>query len=241
MPRKLKSALRNPVLQLAFKAAVFAGLLYLAPSHWLLLIVFLSTASYFYFSLWQNSRRFLVSFLALLILSLTAFRYVDVSLYRYVVSGFFGILFFFLLGVKNLVFVRRQHIYSAVNNFLFLIVFLNFFFSQQLFFLKYVLVFLALLLIFREFLIFEDFSRGASGILFASSFAFLTIQFLWAASLLPLGFLNASALILAAVLVFKDLIISHLSGQLNRSAILKNLTVFIIFILIILGATVWSP
>ena len=109
---------------------------------------------------------------------------------------------------------------------------------------------MAIFLLFRNFLFFRDFQReiqapvsliSAKINLFSVSLAVLTSQFILAAAYLPIGFLNLAAVSLVAVLALKDLTISHLSGSLNRSVVLKNATMVLIFSVIIFIASKWQP
>ncbi|MFA4872121.1 MAG: hypothetical protein WC610_03665 [Patescibacteria group bacterium] len=77
--------------------------------------------------------------------------------------------------------------------------------------------------------------------LFSASLAVLISQFILIAAYLPIGFLNLAAISLVAVLALKDLTISHLYGHLNRSVILKNATMVLIFSVIIFIASKWQP
>ena len=247
MLKKLSSVIKNPASRSAFKAAIAALLLWSANSHWLLAVLFVTTVFYFYFR--SGGFGYFYSFLVLL-LSVLFVNPWSSSLSSLIVSAVFGVLFFLLLSVKNLVFVNRRAIYHFLNNFLFAAVFLNFFLADksQLFFVKYLLVFGAIFLLFKEATFFEKQYINVGGLaaafndkLMATVFSFVVFQFIWAIALLPLGFLNASALALVTALTIKDLMIARLSGNLNRQLILRNITVFIIFSLVIFAASSWQP
>ena len=247
MLKKLSSVIKNPALRSAFKAAVAALLLWSANSHWSLAILFIATVFYFYFR--SGGFNYFSSFLVLL-LSVLFISYWSPPLFWLITSAVFGILFFLLLSVKNLVFVNRRIIYHFLNNFLFATVFLDFFLADksQLFFVKYLLVFGAIFLLFKEATFFEKQYINVGGLaaafndkLMAAIFAFVVFQFIWAIVLLPLGFLNASALALVVALTIKDLMMARLSGNLDRQLVLRNITIFIIFSLIIFAASLWQP
>ncbi|MBI2011122.1 MAG: hypothetical protein HYS89_02770 [Candidatus Colwellbacteria bacterium] len=138
-----------------------------------------------------------------------------------------------------------------MNGLLFLTTFILFFVSgkSELFFVKYLLTGLAAFLLSREFFSFnlgeslESFkSMTSSGRnLGALAFGFLMLQALWAIAILPLGFLNAASLTLLVSLILEDFFIEHWSGAMNRKIILRNITLFLVLGLVILGASRWSP
>lgn len=236
MLKKLNSVLRNPVLLLTFKTAVLSLLLLSIVSHKWLVVIYFAVAFYFYFSGVSGGRQFLASFIILLIISFLAVGYWPLA-----VSLLFGVLFFLILGVKNLSFVNRPPIYHFLNNFLFLTVFIMFYASDksQFFIVKYLAAFFGIYFLFREVLAFMSLPVSKLNLL-SFGLAFSIFQFLWAISLLPIGFLNASALTLVFILIAKDLIFAHLSGNLNRTMILKNITLLAVFVLIIFAASKWA-
>ncbi len=251
MLKKLNLVLRNPVLQLIFKSAALSLLLLSIVSYKWLIIVFIAAAFYFFFS-FAGGRQFLASFIILLVVSLLAVNWpLAVGFWPSAVSLLSGVLFFIILGVKNLSFVNRRPIYHFLNNFLLLTVFIMFYASDKsrFFTVKYLAAFLGIYFLFQEILTFIGrFERENPAPLVASKInllsfglAFSVFQLLWAVSLLPIGFLNAGALTLALVLIIKDLTFSHLNGNLNRTMVLKNITLLIMSILIIFAASKWTP
>ncbi len=250
MLKKLNLVLRNPVLQLIFKAAALSLLLFFIIGHNWLIAIFIATAFYFFFGS-AGGRQFLASFITLLIVSLLAVKWplaADFWPSAVVLSS--GVIFFLIFGVKDLSFVNRRPIYHFLNNFLLLTVFIMFYASDksQFFIVKYLAAFFGIYFLFQEVLAFiSRFERENPVSLVASrinllsfGLAFSVFQFLWAVSLLPIGFLNAGALTLALVLIIKDLTFAHLNGNLNRTVILKNITLLIVSILIIFAASKWT-
>lgn len=230
---------------LVLKAAIFSALLLLAGSHWWWVILFIPASFYFYFRPSLNSGQFILSFLVLLITSLFFINSSLITHYPLLITLFFGFLFFLLLGVKNLIFVKRQLFYDVFESLLFLTIFTSFFRAENasLFFGKYLLVFFAVAFLLKEFLIFstEDFRNSSKKNLIVYGTAFLILQLVWAIALLPLGFLNAASLVLLITLILQDFIVHHFSGTINRSIVLRNATVFLILSLVILGASRWQP
>jgi hypothetical protein len=235
---------------LALKSAVFSIFLFFAGLNWLAWILFAVLSVCFYFKPALNHKRFLWSFSALFACSLIILSKIDLLGYRIWAVIFFGALFFLLLGVKNLAFINRQGIYHIINGFLLLAVFLSFFVSDksEWFVLKYLLAGLAVYLLSREFLAFfwkenkkEEVYSGEQFILLSSLIvAFLAMEVIWAVALLPIGFLNSSALALAFMLVLQDFLLNYSIGGINPRLILRNITVFALLCLAIFAASGWS-
>jgi len=232
-------------LPLALKAAVFSGLLYFVNSQWSIVIVFLAAAFYFYFRPSLNADKFLASFLVLLVASLLIIWSIVNSHWSLVIIVCLGFLFFLLLGIKNLIFIKREPFYFLLNGLSLLAIFILFFFSDKshLFFVKYLLAFFAIAFLFKEFLNFsisEPLNPQKKN-LFAWGTAFLILQLLLVISLLPISFLNAASLSLLIMLILQDFIVHHFSGTISRQLVLRNITVFLILTLVIFGASKWSP
>ncbi len=246
MLRKLKSVFKNQALRSAFKAAVFTGLLVwqlsAEPAGFFPVLLFLFTSFYFYWRPNFSGRRFFGSFLILLTASLLAIRFLDFGAVGIVSILGLAILFYLLLGVKNLILSGRSSAYYLLNGSLLFLIFLFFFLADKshLFSFKYLLAVFAVFLLAREFLIFfvPDFPKRR--ILAATSFSFLTLEILWVVALLPLGFLNAAALALFAALILMDFIVNHFNGSLTRRVILRNATSWIVLSVIIFAASKWS-
>lgn len=238
---------------LALKAVAFSSFLYLAAQNWFFLLLFALAVFYFYFRPLFNPRKLLWSFLILFLISISVLRnefLAENSWFLFLVI-ILGILFGLILGIKNLIFIKREPLYYVLNGFLFLISFILFFASgkSELFLVKYLLLGLTAFLLGREFLSFnlgeslESFKLMTSSRrnLTALTFGFLMLQALWAIAILPLGFLNAASLALLVALILEDFFIEHWSGAMNRQIILRNITLFLVLGLVILGASRWSP
>ena len=66
------------------------------------------------------------------------------------------------------------------------------------------------------------------------------MEVIWVVALLPMGFLNSSALVLLFILVLEDFAVNYFAGGLNRILILRNITVFVLISLAIFAASHWS-
>ena len=229
---------------MALKAAIFGVLLSLVVGRWSLVILFLAVAFYFYFRSFFNIRQFLASFLTILVLSLLVVNLLVVGRWSLVVGLFFGLLFFFLLGIKDLIFIRREPLYYLLNSLLLLAVFVYFFnsnnFEQPFWFLvKSLAAFLAVFFLFKEFLTVVVGNQKRN--LMAAGSAFLSLQFLWVIGFLPFRSLNAASLALLIALILEDFIVHHLSGTINCRIVLRNMTMFLVLAMIIFGASKWAP
>jgi hypothetical protein len=235
---------------LILKATIFSALLVAANFSWLAWILFVGFAFYFYFRPPLNNSRFFYSFFILFSCSLIILGKIGEFGYRLPAAAFFGVLFFMLLGIKNLAFINRQSIFHAVNGFLLLSVFLCFFSANksEWFALKYLLAGAGIFLIIREFLKFfwqenkKDSASEGKSFIFLSSFvsAFLAMEVIWAIALLPMGFLNSSAFALVFILILEDFLLNYSAGSFNTRLILRNVTVFTLLTIAIFAASSWS-
>ena len=233
---------------MALKAVIFSGLLYLSIVYSLWFMVALwAFALYFYFRSFFNIHQYLASFLTLLIASVL-FINLPFTVYHLPFTIFFAFLFFLLLGIKNLIFIRREPLYYLLNSLLFLTVFIYFFssnnFDQPFWFLiKSLAIFSATFFLFKEFLtVSVPVPLGSQKRnLMAVGSAFLSLQFLWVIAFLPFRSLNTASLALLVALILEDFIVHHLSGTINRRIVLRNITMFLILAMIIFGASKWAP
>ncbi len=234
MLKKLKSVLESPkglILPLAFKSALFWAFLYLSVVYSLSFIaIFLAAAFYFYFRPTLNSRQFFYSFLVLILLALLFV--VSNSLFIFPMCLLFGVIFFFMIGIKNMIFRHRSAIYYLLNTILFLMLFAFFFSSDKfnLFLVKYLLLFFAIFMLFREFINFSvpEASSYHKNNLISAGVAYLISQFVWIIALFPFNFLNASSLVLLILLILEDFSVNYFSGTMNRQIILRNITMFLV-------------
>lgn len=230
-------------MPLTLKTLIFSGFLYLSIVYsQLFLAAFLAAAFYFYFKPAFNSNQFFYSFLALLVVSLISVSspILDTQ-YSILVLG---LLFFLLLGVKNLLFTSRRTICYCFHIFLILTILIFFFDSDKFswFFFKYILLFFAVSALLRDF--FAFFLPGPSNKrkenIIALSWAFLAVQFIWLVGFLPFNYWAAAFFVLLVILLLEDFTIHHFSGTITRRIVLRNATAFLILGLAVFAATNWS-
>ncbi|MEK7555421.1 MAG: hypothetical protein AAB516_01215, partial [Patescibacteria group bacterium] len=197
---------------------------------------------YFYWRPVFLCRQFLVSFFVLLIVSFLAIKFLNFGIAGIASILLLAVLFYLLLGIKNLIFVNRSSLYYLLSNILFFLMFFFFFLidKSQFFLIKYLSVGLGTFFLSKEFLFFfiPDFSKRRA--LITAGFSFLIFELIWVISLLPIGFLNSSALTLFAALILMDFIVNHFNGALTRRVILRNATSWIILSIIIFAASNWG-
>ena len=218
---------------------------------WLILCALASL--YLYFRERVHSRLFLSSYIVLLAASLLSIHRINPASapLLFAASLYFGILFFILLGVKNLIFIHRTLPYYFLQTFLFASVFMLFFNSDKSdsFIITYFLLGAAAFFLLREFIEFNfapalgllQTPIAIKGGITAFVFAFLLMELVWVVALLPLGFLNAASFMVLAILLLEDLLLHASGGTLTRPIILRNATFFLCIGLVIFVFSKWIP
>ena len=243
------------LLRTASKALIFAFLLYMYGTYtlWVWFVLSIFGSLYLYFKEQVHSKLFLPSFLVLIGASFLSISRMspESTAFLATLSLYFGILFFILLGVKNLIFIHRILPYYFLNTFLFAVIFMLFFASDTggFFIHTYLLLCAAVFSLVREFLGFNF--APTLGLLqtpvairrniIALIFTFLLMEFVWVVALLPLGFLNAASFMVLVILLLEDLLLHTLSGTLTRPIILRNATFFLSISFLIFWFSKWIP
>ena len=235
MAIKLRLHLRNPQSVLLLKAVVFAGalgLLKIGGLSTLPVLFFLALSSYLYFKPPAQSSNYLIAFLVLVFLGFrSSFFFANYPDFLLVLG--LGLLFYLILGLKNLLFVYRSrwhYLLILVLNYLIFIAFLTADKSDYFFF-KAGGIFLLVFLLWREFF------RVAP---WASITAVAAVETLWAASLLPLNPLGAANLTLIVVFAVTDLIRRSSENKLSPQAALTDVSILIVLIILIFMTSRWS-
>ena len=154
-----------------------------------------------------------------------------------------AILFYWILGIKDFIFVKRSRIYYAIALSMLYLIFLLFFASDRslLFFIKYFSVFAAAALLFREWLrliaLFHFPQRERVAALVG---AFLIAQLLWATALLPIGFLNSANLMLLCTFVIAELLVNYFKDSISRDFLRLLAFVFAFLFLLIYWTSSWT-
>lgn len=235
METKLKSIFLNPQLRLASKAFGFLGLLVLARSLafsplavllFILGVVFLYTQPLF-----RTVER--IGDLAVLIFSVLIFNSIFSDSLDFLISSLhFSLLFFILIGIKDLVFIRRVF-WSIVLNlgliYPLLLVFFQGSFSVSWW--KLILFFLIFLVLTKN-----VFGKRA----LAAPLSLLALEVAWASSFLPIGFIataNLNFLFYASLIAIFD---ARADDLLDKKRVFFIFSIFAILFLVIFALSNWS-
>jgi len=239
MEVKLKSIFREPLLALVLKSAIFGGFLILLKlgEFGILPILFFLWAA-----LLLSSGSHHVSFLILLVISTATIWILDSWLFLLLAVVLFAALFYLTVGIKELLFVHRWKWSFVRNLILFFGIFLLFFLADKssFFLIKYLSVFLACFLLLREWFLALEPRCVKRPFLVALLLAFIIFELLWAVTLLPLGAVNAAALMVLITYLLFDFISHHFQGTISRQLVLRRITIFTLLVLLIFGTSKWE-
>jgi len=147
-------------------------------------------------------------------------------------AGYFAMLFYLLLGVKDLVFLQRSTWYRVLNIGLVYSAFLLFFYHVQgSYVIRAVLIFVMFLLLLERF----TKKRAIYWLL-----ALIILEVVWAIGLLPIGFISAASLALAFYFFLTDLTSLYFEEKLTKRLILLDSTIFVALVLIVSGFAKWA-
>lgn len=235
MAAKLKSILRTTPWSLLLKASVLAALWPVLP-YWLFFFLALG----FYFIPFFEPRRLFLPFV--LFLFFAAFLTPG-----YLSSLFLGIIFFLILGVKNLVIVDRAAAYETLFFVLFFLAVLGFFgsFDSPR---GYFSVFAAAAAAVFALLLggFLRFSTEFAALSRREKFLIIVLpgvviwQWFLAVLILPMNYFYQSALVFLGGIVLAELIYAYINKSLERRKILIYFSVFFAAVAIILAANPWN-
>ncbi|MCL5017580.1 MAG: hypothetical protein M1155_02905 [Patescibacteria group bacterium] len=246
MVEKLRSALRIVRSQLLLKAAAFALLLFWAKisgfSALSIFFFFLISVLLYFGGRVHSTAETLRSFIVLLFVSL--FGVDMLNHFQFLIPAIvaFSFIFYIILGIKELAFARRPKWNYAKNILLSYLIFLTYFLSNRYdwFFGKYFLVFFGIVLLVTEWLFWleKDFLKRRRVI--ALVISFLSLQLLWAVSLLPLGFINSATLMTVFVYIMLDFCKHHFRGTISKELIWKHFLVLCFSFAVIFAFTNWK-
>jgi hypothetical protein len=239
MVARFTSLLTRPILRSAFSGFVFAFLslflLEYGGGTWATLL-FLAAAIFLYVRPSLNAVRFGASFVALAVLPFVLPSWpVD----RIVIAAVLGAIFTALLGVKNLVFLRRREWYAFVH------LSLVFLWGTALLSAGRSIpwgvgAFLLFFFLVREFYRTMSALEGNRLMLTAALGSLLAVELLGVLALLPIGFIASAAIFTLIVYVLSDTFLHHLNGRLSRRLVLWNATFLVLSSLLVMAASYWS-
>jgi len=238
MEARLESTLRTIPWWLTLKAAIFGAAWLLLP-FWLF---FLLALALYFFPLFEPGR------LAVPLLSTLFFTWLlTPNLWAAV---FLGLLFFFILGIKDLIFIHRFPAYEALIFLLFALAFLNFFAHFDRPNAPGLLPGLGLLFLFFALLYWSFLRYGERSLpggiparrKFLTGLLALFLLGEWLAVLvfLPLNFFLATALLLLGAVSLVELLWSHAEKKLTCREILVHFSAALVFLTIVLAANSWK-
>jgi hypothetical protein len=236
MATKLKSVLRNPKSKLAFKALIFAGLLSLVAIgnfSWLTAFFLIIGSLTLYSRPLFRTVDLIWPLLALMVLALLSLWVLSGSAYWFFAVAYFAVLFYLILGIKDLAFISRVGWNQVlVLGLAYPAILLFFYYNQEFFWWKSVALFLAMLILFRYLI-------GRR--IVAWLLAFMALELVWAIGLLPIGFLSRANLAITFYFVLADVAFhQYVVGHLSKRRILIDITVSAILILAVFAFSRWS-
>lgn len=240
MATRLKLLIPAPVLTLILKAFIFTGLLLIAVVSGggaVLYAIYAVGAISAFIAPWINARRYLASFLVLVVLAPVVLTAVPGVLAKFAFGIAAGVFFGIILCLKDFFFVRRgewNHMLFLV--FVFILSALYFSADQsENFLLKNLGIFITVALLSREFLNIHSLSP-----IIAVLIGLVLAEVVWAVSILPAEPVFGAALAALAGFGFTEPIKRHLEGSLSNRSALATLTIFIALLVIILAAVRWT-
>lgn len=230
---KLSSVLKNQQLRLALKALTLAYGVAISYGDVQLSLLTAGLAVWFYFRPTLNLDRFWVAYSINLILAfMVPYDSVGEGL-SLLLLGIFTLITFAILGIKNLIFIKRSLIYQIIV--LVLISELTLFYFAGFLgawgVLLAVILFLALI---------TDYYRRINektSVIYPLVATFVYSQLLWAVSILPLSHFVKSTILITAFLLGNDMVVHKLSGNLTRDIIIRSGIIFVLISLVIFAVS----
>jgi len=237
MVERLKSALRNPALPLALKAGLLALAVFLL-RHWDLNFwrasVFVLIFLYLYLNPKTNSAKFIISSVIWLGIVFQAPN-LD-GLLGFYLDLILSVLAFTLLGVKNLILIKRQGAYYLLHLMLVVGVASLFFLGS----LSQIVFFITLFFLIREFHTLSIRKDLELINLIAAAESMLLIEAAWVISFFPTSFLVGASFLVLITFILHDVLLNYFKGTFNKQLILRDLGLFIVLTGLILLMPVWG-
>src|SRR3989344_4459699 len=237
MVGKLKLALKSPVSPLALRATFLAIAIFWLRTGDFSFFKFLFFGTLFIFLYLKpalGATKFIVSAIALGVVIVFAPQVSE--LVGFYVNLALSALGFLLLGIKNLIFVRRQNLYYLMH--LVLMTGLASLFSLHL--IASIPFFALVFFLFREFFTVMTPEKLELLSLVAALEGMLVMQVAWVTSFFPTSFLISSAVLVLFTFVFHDALIHHFKNTFSRDVALRSIAIFVALALLILILPVWG-
>lgn len=214
--------------------AIALGLSWLVLPFW----VFLALAAYFYLVPFFQPFKLFIPFLLIIAASV-------IVPYGFWFAVFLSVLFFLLLGIKNLILINRFENHQLM---VFLILFLMFFgffwhfenWQRWLTSLISLGIGLSFMFLFDELADYTKENDGRKKMFVSGLGAFLIWQVAMAVLFLPLNYFYQTALLFLFSVMLTDILIEYLAGKLDRTKILWDFSIFFVITVVMLASANWG-
>ncbi len=240
MVEKLKSILRRISWSLVLKALFFAVAWWALP-FWLFLII----AFYLYFVPITGAGTVSASFFVLILITLLQKQSI-------IFAVIFGVVFYFLLLIKDLIIIDRRFAYDALMLVLSYLLIRGFFLNVGGSFGWWSLMDSAIVAMAASALVgsfIKNFSALPEGApyekrSFRRMLGWMTFLLMWqlliVGLLLPLNYLYQSAIVFLVAIIILDLVPQHIFGELTRVKVLATGTIIFSLLVIVLASARWT-
>ena len=233
MAAVLKSASINQTLRLAFKALVLALILFWLRSAGFpvgISLIFLIAFTLFYTRPLLGNAKFFSS--AIILLVMPFFVRVSQGAPEVLFIIGWGVAFFLLVSIKNLILLNRVNIYRVVH--FAIVATLSLLLIERFGFTAQAVIFVALFFVFREFYVNFSETKIEENSLIAAIESFILIEISWMLSSLSTGVLISAAFLTLFTFVFHDTAIHKLKGTLDKQIVVRNGTIFSVLAAVIM-------
>ena len=252
MATKLKFLFRDPQSALLFKTLVFGGaFLFTSLSGFrpMPLAVFLFLSGFFYLKLLTNAfaAPFFLPFATLIGCAVFLFPLLLKAAPSAVWVVVFSLLFYLIVGIKEVLFVHRVRWYAVETLTLLYILFLAFFLVSGGAYSFLGLIGISLITFFllrgaEGFPVMSsDMIEGKAWNLAASVLALIAAELLWIVGFLPLSALSAAAFVAMALVMLTDIALRSSRSDILASAIVTDIGMLIFLAAFLLLTSSWKP
>lgn len=236
MEAKLKSVLNSPALALLLRTALFGlalfwfrGGLYSPLKLVALIFVFLLL----YLRPIINSSKYWASGLSLILLIILVPRIGDTSGFYLNLLMVLGA--YMLLGVKNLVFIKRSHVYQLLH----MLIFFGLTSLTMLGLISPIIYFISTFFLFKEFYSLRaDIDKNVSSLVSAIE-SMISVQMVWATSFFSATFIIGASFITLVATAFHNLFLLHTEQALNKQNLYKQFLIFGIVSVLVAAFSAW--
>lgn len=163
------------------------------------------------------------------------------SLGQLLFSVVFGFLFFILLGIKNVILVRRREWYAVLFIALVYGISLLFFTGTTADHILRDLIFLAVFsyFLFREYFGIQEHPYHRALTVTTLTITVLMLELAWGISLLPLGFSKSASMLTLCAIILAGIIERYIRGTLTARFLRLTLVLFVTLVIIVFFSVRW--